>query len=229
MGLWHSEDLAARWDATLGQGPPTRTEQQQILLALLSAAEIGDGGVLDLGVGSGLVAEAVLDALPRVHLLGVDISEAMLDLAQRRLERFGRRVRLQQHDLARVDSIELPAGRYPAAFSVQTLHHLTDPEKQAATTWVATVLKPGGLWVIIDRVAVPEPLFADWAAVWRLLGAETAGTYAEYLDELEREGDRPAPLEDQMRWMIEAGLAVSCLHAYGNRVVLVGRKPRHTS
>jgi tRNA (cmo5U34)-methyltransferase len=226
MGLWHSEEVAARWDSSLGRGLPTRAEQQQILLALLDPDEIADGVVLDLGVGSGLVAEAILDALPRAGVLGVDSSQAMLELARERLERFGPRARLLQHDLAQVDTIDVPAGRYPAAFSVQTLHHLTDAEKERATAWVARRLAPGGLWVIVDRVAVPEALFADWAATWRRLGADTPGTYAEYRHELEQGGDRPALLEDQLRWMIEAGLTAACLHAYGNRAVLVGRKPR---
>jgi ubiquinone/menaquinone biosynthesis C-methylase UbiE len=44
-----------------------------------SVKRIGDGVILDLGVLSGLVAEAVLDALPEASLVGVDFSNAMLE------------------------------------------------------------------------------------------------------------------------------------------------------
>jgi ubiquinone/menaquinone biosynthesis C-methylase UbiE/heme-degrading monooxygenase HmoA len=225
MHQWQSRQAAAQWDAQPTEQLPTRAEQQEILLTLLAAAEIGDGAVLDLGVGSGLVAEAVLETLPEVELVGIDFSEAMLELAHDRRRRFGPRVHLLRHDLAEAQTIELPALRYAAAFSVQTLHHLSDAEKTSVIAWMARVVEPGGVIVVIDRMKVAGPLFREWAAVWRRLGVTTPPTYAEHVDELEHAGDRPALLEDQLAWMAAAGLDATCLHAYGNRAVLVGRKP----
>ena len=204
---------------------PTRAEQQEILLAVLAEVALGECAVVDLGVGSGLVAEAALEALPHVSLIGVDSSEAMLELARARLGRFGERVSLLRHDLAEVAGLVLPPGRYAAVFTVQTLHHLTDVGKEAAIAWSARVVEPGGLVMIVDRVSVPEPLFREWAAVWRRVDPATPGTYAEYQDELRRGGDRPASLQDQLGWLARSGLDAVCLHSYGNRAVLVGRKP----
>lgn len=65
---WHSQRVAGTWDAGVGE-LPTRAEQQDILLDLLAGAAIGDRAVLDLGIGSGLVAEAILERLPRAHLV----------------------------------------------------------------------------------------------------------------------------------------------------------------
>lgn len=223
--MWHERETAREWDAGRGDQLRTRAEQQEILLALLRAARIGDRAVLDLGVGSGLVAEAVLDALPEASLVGIDFSEAMLERARARLERFRSRVRLVRHDLADVGALALPAGRYAAAFSVQTLHHLADADKETAIAWSARVVESGGPIVIVDRVAVPESLYPEWAAVWRRIDPETPATYAEYEEQLARNGDRPATLHDQLGWLREAGLDALCVHAYGNRVVLVGRKP----
>jgi tRNA (cmo5U34)-methyltransferase len=222
---WHSHDTAADWDARGGEQLPTRLEQQDVFLALVAASEVGDGAVLDLGIGSGLVAEAVLDALPDAQLVGVDFSAAMLDLARVRLERFGSRVSLLQHDLSALDSIVLPDLRYRVAFSIQTMHHLSDSDKAAAFAWAAEVVDPGGLVVIVDRVKVDELLFHDWAVVWGRLGSKTPETYAEHVDELARAGDRPALLQDQLAWLESAGLHACCLHLYGNRAVIVGRKP----
>src|SRR5262249_44678898 len=130
--VWHERETAREWDASGGARLPTRAEQQEILLALLREARVGARVVLDLGIGSGLVAEAVLDALPQASLVGIDSSEAMLELSRARLDRFASRVRLVRHDLADVGDLTPPAGHYAAAFSVQTLHHLSDPEKEKA-------------------------------------------------------------------------------------------------
>src|SRR4029450_6562323 len=59
---WQRTETATAWDAGAGKQLPTRAEQQDLLLALLIESEIGDGSVLDLGIGSGLVAEIVLEA-----------------------------------------------------------------------------------------------------------------------------------------------------------------------
>jgi tRNA (cmo5U34)-methyltransferase len=226
MHQWKTDETAMAWDAHGGGELPTRAEQQDVLLALLAASDIGDGAVLDLGIGSGLVAEAVLQALPDAQLVGIDSSDAMLDLARERLSPFGSRVLLRSHDLADLDAIDLPSLRYKAAFSIQTLHHLSDAEKAAAFAWTAAAIDPGGLVVVIDRVKVDEPLYQDWAVVWRRVDSKTPRTYANHAEELTQAGDRPALLQDQLAWMESAGLHAGCLHLYGNRAVLVGRKPR---
>lgn len=223
--MWQERETAREWDASAGVRLPTRVEQQEILLALLREARVGERVVLDLGVGSGLVAEAVLDALPEASLVGIDFSDAMLELARARLDRFGPRVHLVRHDLADVGDLALPAGRCAAAFSVQTLHHLSDADKEAAIAWSAGVVEPGGLIVIVDRVAVPESLFREWAAVWRRIDPTVPPSYAQYEEQLARGGDRPANVHDQLSWLRNVGLDAMCVHAYGNRVVLVGRKP----
>ena len=223
--MWQERDTARRWDAGASEGLATRAEQQEILLALLREARIGDGAVLDLGVGSGLVGEAVLDALPEASLVGVDCSDAMLELARARLDRFGARVRLVRHDLAAIRTLALPVARYEVVFSVQTLHHLSDAEKEAAIAWSARVVEPGGLIVVVDRVAVPWSLFREWAAVWRGIDPAAPSTYAEYEEELASGGDRPASVHDHLGWFANAGLDPMCIHAYGHRVVLVARTP----
>jgi ubiquinone/menaquinone biosynthesis C-methylase UbiE len=223
---WERPEIAAAWDAGAGAELPTRAEQQALLLALLRASNVEDAAVLDLGVGSGLVAEAVLDELPRATLVGVDFSAPMLDLARERLRRFGPRAHLRDGDLSRPAEIELPRLRYAAAFSIQTLHHLDDAQKEAAFAWIGGLVEPGGLIVVIDRVEVEEALFGDWQVAWGLIAPATSGTYDEHLAELAEAGDRPSRLEEQIGWMRSAGLAACCLHLYGNRAMLVGRKLR---
>jgi tRNA (cmo5U34)-methyltransferase len=223
--VWQQRDAAREWDAGAGEGLATRAEQLEIMLALLRDSRVGGGVVLDLGVGSGLVAEAVLGALPEASLVGVDLSDAMLELARARLARFGPRVRLLQHDLAAIGTLVLPPGRYAAVISVQTLHHLSGQEKEAVLAWSARTVEPGGPIVIVDRVAVPASLFPDWTTVWRRIDQAAPATYAEYEEQLAAGGDRPGSLDDHLGWFANAGLDAMCVHAYGDRVVLVARTP----
>lgn len=58
--------------------------------------------VLDVGCGSGRVAEAVLEA-GASRVVGVDFSGPMLDLARERLARFGSQVELVEGDFLEVD------------------------------------------------------------------------------------------------------------------------------
>jgi tRNA (cmo5U34)-methyltransferase len=225
---WHSQESAAEWDAGSSEQLVTRAAQQEILLALLAATPIGDGAVLDLGVGSGLVAEAVLDRLPHARLVEVDFSPPMLDLARRRLARFGSRVTLVHGDLSQLDRLELPRMSYRAAISVQTLHHLTGREWAAYARWAADLIEPDGLIVIVDRVLITEALYRDWAVVWSRLDSRVPASYGEHLQELAAAGDRPTRLHDQLRWLHEAGLDADCHHLYGNRALLVARKARIT-
>ena len=222
---WRSTESAEAWDRGEGEELATRAEQQTILLELLATASLHDGAVLDLGIGSGLVAEAVLDRLPDARLVGIDFSEAMLELAHRRLARFDSRVALVHGDLAAVDGLELPHPLYRAAFSVQTMHHLSGTEWAAAAKWMSNVLEPGGLVVIVDRVRIAESLFDDWRAVWRRVDPRVPATYAEHLEELTAGGDQPTRMHEQLRWLGEAGLEADCLHLYGDRALLVARNP----
>ena len=41
MSFWQSKDAAAKWDAGSSQQLPTRAGQQDVLLALLAATNVG--------------------------------------------------------------------------------------------------------------------------------------------------------------------------------------------
>src|SRR5436305_4442189 len=65
---------------------------------------IASGGpVLEVGVGSGRIA--VPTALAGVEVVGVDLSEAMLDLARAKAEPHGLRLRLVQADMRRLPDL----------------------------------------------------------------------------------------------------------------------------
>ena len=98
--------------------------------------------LLDLGCGTGALAERVLGVAPGAHLTCVDLSPRMAEAARARLAGraevlLGDAERLPFHD----------AG-FDAAWCNDSFHHYPDPERAAFQAW--RVLAPGGALVIGD-------------------------------------------------------------------------------
>lgn len=98
--------------------------------------------VLDLGCGTGALAELVLEALPGCELAGVDLSNAMLARAR---ERLGDRAQLVEGDS---EHLPFPDGFFDVAYCNDSFHHYPDPDRAAFEAW--RVLRAGGLLVVGD-------------------------------------------------------------------------------
>lgn len=109
----------------------------------------GSCRVLDVGCGTGALAEQVLGNLPHCALTGVDLSPAMLERAAKRL---GSRA-----DLRLADSEHLPFGEgsFDAVYCNDSFHHYPDPGRAVFEMW--RVLGTGGLLVVGD-CWLPAPL-----------------------------------------------------------------------
>lgn len=130
-------EVAAQWDTMrkqfFGEG---------VRRAAIAAAGIRPGAtVADVGTGTGFLAEAALDQGARV--IGIDISEGMLDQVSTRLS--GRPFEPRQ-----TDGTELPLAdaEVDAVLANMFLHHAEDPSATIAR--MARALKPGGTLVITD-------------------------------------------------------------------------------
>jgi SAM-dependent methyltransferase len=78
--------------------------------------------LLDVGCGSGRIAEFVLEA-GAAHYVGIDFSEPMVDMARARLERFGERVELILGDFLEA-KIE---GSFDVVLGLGLFDYLPDP------------------------------------------------------------------------------------------------------
>jgi ubiquinone/menaquinone biosynthesis C-methylase UbiE len=93
-------------------------------LALEAVRSYSAPRVLDVGCGSGRIGELILQERAR-YWVGVDFSEPMLELAQRRLERFGRRARLVHGDFL---NVELD-GPFEVIAALGLFDYLAQPER----------------------------------------------------------------------------------------------------
>ena len=99
--------------------------------------------VVDLGTGSGTLAQRILKVRPKARLIGIDADRTMLDAASRRLR--GRIQTIEEN----FEQIRIPrCDVVSASFS---LHHIpTGRRKGALYKHCFTALRPGGMFVSAD-------------------------------------------------------------------------------
>jgi tRNA (cmo5U34)-methyltransferase len=154
--------------------------------------------LLDLGAGTGMTSQAVLDVHPGARVVGVDESEAMLSHA---------RVALPETSDLRVARLEdpLPDGPFDLVVSALAVHHLDGEGKADLFARVARVLAPGGRFVLGDVVVPDDP--------------------ADVVTPIDGVYDTPSRAADQLGWMADAGFDCRVHWSSKDLAVLVGALP----
>jgi trans-aconitate 2-methyltransferase len=150
-------------------------------LEVLSRLELtGEETVLDGGCGSGRITQALIERLPRGHVIALDASPSMVSAAA---ERLGSEADVRVGDLLELELNE-PVD---AVFSTATFHWIADHERLFQRLHAA--LRPGGQLVAqcggegnisklrgrAGEVVARNPYaehFADFQPPWRYAGAE---------------------------------------------------------
>ena len=145
---------------------------------LVAACGSGFERVLELGSGTGETAARLLARNPGVELVGIDESDAMLEVARARL---GSEARFA---VARLQD-SLPDGPFDLVATALCVHHLDAGEKRSLFSRIARVLRPGGRFVLGDVVVPRDP--------------------ADVVISLTPGFDKPSTLADQLRWLADAG------------------------
>lgn len=129
--------LAADYDRQIGWS-------ERVLLgdARQWAVDQARGTVVEIGVGSGLNLPLYGTDVTRV--IGVDLSERMLDLARARSAAVP--VELHQGD---VQQLDLPDASADAVVSAYTFCTIPDPAAAARAAW--RVLRPGGIFAAVEH------------------------------------------------------------------------------
>ena len=189
----------------------------------VGALELVDGPVarvLDLGAGTGLLAQRILAARPAAELTLLDGAPAMLEQAQARL---GDRVRYLHADLRD----PLPAGPWDAIVSALAIHHLHDEDKASLYARAREALRDGGIFVNAEQVLGPTPWLEQLYERRQEQAARALGaTDEDWAGALERMAhDRCATVERQLVWLREAGFTdADCLFKDHRFAVLVARR-----
>jgi len=132
--------------------------------------------VLEIGCGTGTITQFLAD---RDLVVGVDVDEAAVEVARKRLRAFPN-VILRQQDVSR-STDGLTGYRFDSALSVNVFEHIEDD--QAAMRAVHALLPPGGTLTLL--VPSHPALYAD---LDRLIGHHRRYTKADLAGRLTASG-----------------------------------------
>ncbi len=219
---------------------PYREEQIEIMVSLLPLADV-PRRIIELCCGEGLLGEAILNANQNVYVIGFDGSREMLNHAEKRLARFGRRFKPIEFDLAdkgwRVNDQPIHG-----VVSSLAIHHLHANEKGDLFEDIYRMLVPGGVFIIADII---DPVHLQSKALAATMYDQVVKKQVMAIDgntkayELfNREGwnifhyldpkdiDKPSPILDQLEWLVDAGFEkVDVFWLYAGHAVFGGWKP----
>jgi ubiquinone/menaquinone biosynthesis C-methylase UbiE len=226
---WQDQVFAQKWDRTNLAGNPTRIEQLDILLSVVKQEYRTGKAILDLGIGSGQVAEMIFANRPEAYIVGIDYSSVMLDIAHQRLRSFSEQYTIIQHDFLAIQELSLPQKPYQIAISVQSLHHIPHQSKKELFGYVYSLLEDDGIFLLADRVAIDvahlsHTYIAVWERLERLAEFKSGWSGEYFLQRLQNKEDHPAALEEHLAWLCEVGFYASCLHLHLDRAVMVAVK-----
>jgi L-threonylcarbamoyladenylate synthase len=161
---------------------------------LVDATGTGARQILELGTGTGITSELLLERHPEARLVGLDLSPVMLEAARARLP--AERVEL------RVGSIEgdLPHGEFDLVASALAVHHLDGAEKADLFRRLRQRLAPGGRFVLGDLIVPEDPADARTP--------QTPGF------------DKPSTIEEQLAWLGEARFDARVVWEQGDLAVM---------
>jgi demethylmenaquinone methyltransferase/2-methoxy-6-polyprenyl-1,4-benzoquinol methylase len=175
--------------------------------------------VLDVGTGTGRLAQAIEEAQPAARVVGVDFTEGMLRVAPRHLL------------LAGADALQLPFAdaQFDAVVSAFVVRNLSDVDRGIAEQ--VRVLRPGGKLVVLETTpGPPGPLRPVYKLCFRYLvpwlGQLIAGDPSAYtyLPESTLAFLEPTRLADVLRTCGLHEVYVRRL-ALGSVAITLGRKP----
>jgi tRNA (cmo5U34)-methyltransferase len=193
--------------------------------AIWAAALSGkEPSILDIGAGTGLLSELLLEAYPDAAITLMDISERMLDVARVRFQ--GReKVRFVVRDYCR----GYLGGPFDAICSALSIHHLTGDEKRELYRRIFEALGSDGVFVNADEVAGESAeMHRRNLEYWDdfVLGGPLAREEAEAILKRREIFDRMEKLSVQMEWMKEIGFRdVDVIYKNRSFAVFAGRKP----
>jgi ubiquinone/menaquinone biosynthesis C-methylase UbiE len=175
--------------------------------------------VLDLGTGTGVPAQRVLQDFPEASVICVDKSAEMMEIGCAKLAEHGERARFVQADLEDPSWNDRLPHKFDAIVSALAFNLLTDKAKQRLFAQCYEMLEPYGCLVFSDRLRANDEIvdrfyLDQWMnfivrqtreVLGKEVTVETVTARQHSLDEAA--GVKSATLEDILSWLKQAGFA----------------------
>lgn len=178
--------------------------------------------ILDIGAGTGLLSEFLMQRYPNAFFTLIDLSEKMIQMAKERF-RDNPNVKYIINDYTKHDFVD----KYDMLISALSIHHLSDEAKKNFYKKCYTLLKPGGIIINADQVLGETAYIEELNKKIWFNSIENSGlTNDEIQAGYERiKFDKEAKLDQQLSWLKESGFSdVSCVYKYYHFAVMFARK-----
>jgi len=232
---WQGRERVMHYEQRADLLIPKRREMLATIVRVLPFPSEASLRVMDLGAGTGALAEVVLDRYPRAQVLCIDNSSEMVEAGRAKFAARGEQVQFLVRDLESALWGNDLAGPWHAILSSLAINLLTDEAKQQVYKQCWALLEPGGLFVSADRIRGGTPAIdAMYHEFWlehmvrqsrEVLGKEVD---IETVRERQRTADaaagiKCANLEQNLAWLTEAGfVAVECYFKHWQWAVFGG-------
>ncbi len=128
----------------------TEKWMRSVSKSFVSAAKkwgITDSKVLDVGTGPGLLAIEFAKRIPEVRVIGLDLSDVVLELARDNVQKSGASLRVS-FEKGDAENMPLEDDTFDLVISSNTLHLIKNPIRMFNE--IQRVLKPKGKFLISD-------------------------------------------------------------------------------
>jgi ubiquinone/menaquinone biosynthesis C-methylase UbiE len=130
---------------------PFRLDFFEAITNQLRTLNVSELSILELGSGPGFLALYILERLPEVQISLLDFSPAMLELADKRLATYSKRVNFVERNFKQVDWAA-GLGTYDVVVTIQAVHELRHKlYAEALHRQVKTLLKEQGCYLVCDH------------------------------------------------------------------------------
>lgn len=178
--------------------------------------------ILDLGAGTGLLTEKVLEKYPKAKVDLIDLSDNMLEVAK---ERFANNnnisVQVADYSVCNFGNI------YDAIISSLSIHHLEDQAKVSLYEKIYAHIVSEGIFINAEQV-LGETAFIEniYRQFWEKDVEQSGLKKEEILSAYERvKLDKRTPLSVQLNWLKDIGFKdVTCLYKNYSFAVFYARK-----
>lgn len=236
--VWQDPTLTHTFLTGVRGALPLAHEQVEVMMRLIEAAcPAGIQTFLDLGCGDGILGQAIYDVYPAGTGIFLDFSEPMLEAAHRRFADKLQSV-FMSTDYGDPRWVAEVNGYAPfdVIVSGYSIHHQTDERKKAIYGEIYELLRPGGIFINVEHVAVCSAwvgsvfhrLFVDKLyAYQQSLGSSKTWEEVDraYVSRPDKAANILALPEEQCDWLRDIGYVdVDCYLRLFEFAVFGGRK-----
>jgi len=178
--------------------------------------------ILDLGAGTGIFSQFLLQKYPQAEMTLLDFSEDMLSIARERFEGM-ENVSFQVADMTTFE----PRQKYDAVISSLAIHHLSDEDKQRLYKKIYGMLNEDGFFVNAEQVKGDTDCIDSFYTQRRHRRLESSTLDKEAVEaSYERNKlDKCVSASQQLEWFRGAGFKeADCPFKYYIFAVLMGIK-----